>query len=715
MPVSDAPTTPLGTLGPGRTMYATWVEDALEQVPDLRYPESVHTYQRMRHDPTLTGIAAGYLHPIVKAPWHVDPAGASERATRAVADSLGLPVLGEVGTERPDRLGMRNRAVQWRDHLPLAGLSLLFGHACFEPFYRPDGDRALLAGLPERMPWTISRIHVDDATGEFLGITQGIDADQIQRYLDDVPEIPAGRLVWYVNAREGAAWQGRSVLRSSFGPWLLKQEALRVHATSLRRFGAGTPVMEAIPGFTPTPAQVTEAARAAQNVRVGDSGGVATPGFSLHIKGVEGTLPDALPFLRYLDEQMRVSALQSVLDLASTAHGSRALGDTFMDILGMALQSVAENLATTATLQIAGPITTFTDGENAPVPRIAVGSVTDDARHMVAIVEPLIKAGAIQPDEELEGYIREAYNLPQRTSPRSAVPAPSSQGVAPADPEPSPAPDVTAARGGAPRVGGRAVQADGLPWPYARPLTTVEAAAGLDPEALDAANARITAVVLAAWPAISTAQRAELVNQVEAAITAGTLAALADLTLDTTAAADALAAAVADAAAAGVASAIAEAATAGVTLTPGVMDTAGLEEWARTVAAGMGDALAASAGREAVRLAGPAADAATVAEGVGAFLEGLSDAAVRDAVNGVVEAGMGSGRMAAALTGPGPRWIHSSVRDTGTCSICAAMDGHEYADQADAEAAFPTGGYSGCLGRFRCRCILAVDYSGGAA
>jgi hypothetical protein len=46
---------------------------------------------------------------------------------------------------------------------------------------------------------------------------------------------------YYVNEREGSNYFGQSLLRPSFAPWLIKDQVLRVHATSIRRFGMGIP------------------------------------------------------------------------------------------------------------------------------------------------------------------------------------------------------------------------------------------------------------------------------------------------------------------------------------------------------------------------------------------------------------------------------------------------------------------------------------------
>lgn len=686
MVVGSPPSRPSGTLGSGSTsgMWGSVYEDLVEHVPDLLYPTSVATYARMRTDASLKSIVAAYVNPIRSAPAWVDPDGSDDLAVRAVADSLGLPILGEDRT--PGR--QRNRAVRWAEHLRLAALSIVFGHYGFAPAYAIDGTRVVLAELPERKPETIDRIHIDDTTGALLGVTQrsaGTPRDP------DRPQIKARDLVWYAHEREGSAWWGQSILRAAFGPWLLKQEALRVQATSLRRFGAGTPVMEPLPGTNPTQGEVQQAMRAAQAVRVGDSGGVATPGFTLRIKGVEGTIPDSIPFLRYLDEQMARQALFSLLDLSGSPNGSRALGDTFLDVLAMALQSVADELAGTATEQIAARVTDWTIGEGANVPKVVIGTVISKEEVVAASISDLIQSGALTHDPDLEAWLRKALSLP-------AMPA--------TNPTTPPPPAPVAARRQA-RAAVAVAQAER--W---RALTDVEAAAGLDPDAIAMEQDTLEAATLAAWATIAAGWHDQLVADIEAALTAGDVAALAALTVDTAAAEAALVRAVADAVEAGVRLAVDEAAAAGVTIDPASVVVPDMAGWARGVAAVLAAGLAASAGKEALRLADGAVTPADVAAGVAAFLAGLTGAAVQEAVGGVIAGGIGSGRLAAVAAAPAATYTHSAIMDRATCGPCAAADGTVYPSLAAAEQAFTGGRFSACEGRWRCRCVIATTWGG---
>jgi hypothetical protein len=83
----------------------------------------------------------------------------------------------------------------------------------------------------------------------------------------------------------------------------------------------------------------------------------------------------------------------------------------------------------------------------------------------------------------------------------------------------------------------------------------------------------------------------------------------------------------------------------------------------------------------------------------------------RDVATGLVGDGINSGRAAVMATADAPaRYYASEVRDQNTCAPCLDLDGHEFASLEEAEAAYPTGGYTGCLGGLRCRGIIFARY-----
>ena len=237
-----APSPPTRDIGISDLWYGIGAQgiigDAWENTPDLLWPQSLTTFGRIRHDPQIRGVLQAYLLPIVRATWVVDPAGCRDEVVQHVADDLGLPIL---GNDKPGPA--RRRGVIWRRHLTSAAYNhLVYGHMPFEIRYRIDGIQkggCHLDHLGERMPWTISEIDLNSD-----GTVQQVWQQTVKQ------PMPANRLLWYVTGQSGTNWTGVSMLRPVFGAWLLKHETMRVHATSINRWGMGVPHVEAPPGGT---------------------------------------------------------------------------------------------------------------------------------------------------------------------------------------------------------------------------------------------------------------------------------------------------------------------------------------------------------------------------------------------------------------------------------------------------------------------------------
>jgi hypothetical protein len=666
-------------------MWAYSLGDVLELVPDLLWPTSIQTYAQMRRDPRLTGILAAYKLPIERAGWSVNPAGCRPEVAALVADDLGLPVA---GVDRPG--AARVRGVSWDDHLRLALTHLDFGHAGFELWADTSSGQARLVGLLERPQTTITTIHID-RQGALTGVSQDSRGDT------KPPEISADRMVWHCRDREGTNWPGISLLRPAFAPWLLKREMQRVHASSNRRFGMGVPTVEWVTGSTPTGAQQTAALQVAQQARVGDQAGAALPpGASLVLRGLSGSTPDTLAFIHWLDSQMSQMALTGFMDLGDSANGSRALGESFVDLFMLALQSTANRVADTVTRQVAARIVAWNWGEDEPVPAVQVSDV--GSRHEVTAeaLNSLLGSGALSAEPGLEAWVRRTYRLPDREQ------APVS-------------PPVVAARR---RPRRKAPAQMSLPIAAAAPsreLTPDELASGVDFAAIADEHGQVAADLTGQWPAVGGVLVAGIVAAVLAALAAEGVAGLASLALPVDAV-DALAEmiGVAMSTAAEQVTARVEVELDGLGLPTDVpaLDPDLIDGRARVTAQLIASGMANTATRVAL-LNG--ADPDVVAAAVQVELDKLladESTWVVTSMSSALAAIEGTARMAAyaatiAASGEtGVVFIASEVNDPGRCDPCRKIDGTRFTDYAEAKAAYPAGQYTLCLGRDRCRGIL---------
>lgn len=704
--------------------YAELVDALLEYVPDLLWPYSVKTFAKMRVDPQIGSSLKAYTLPIRRAQWAIDGAGCNPKNTQECADQLGLPILGKP----PSKSSARRSKIVWGQHLRLALLSLPFGHMAFERTYDiGPGGRARIATLEERMPQSISQIKLT-ARGDLDAIIQK-SPNTLQA---ETPPIGRDALVWYAHEKEGSAWTGRSLIRAAYAPWLIKHELWRVHATSARRFGMGVPSVEAPQGATPQ--QVLEAQRLASSVRVGDQSGAGLPpGFKLLLTGVTGSLPDTLAFIRYLDEQIVKNTLTGLLDLGTTATGSRALGDTFLDLFMLALQAIADDIAEQATEQLIVPLINLNWGEDEPAPRIVCADVRSDQEVTADTLKLLLDSGALGTDPALEEYVRTRWKLPERSEPRQqppvmvptpglllpgadgsrvgttdsavGVPGPSSPGNDTSPISPTSSTSLTQPAAGAPAAAsaGHVHASGGL----RRNLTEVEAAAKTDFNAIDAAWQSALDMLEADFGPITADQKNQIVEQVRKLADAGDMTGLAAMQVDSSAAAETILAAMELAAEDALRGCLKEGIDQGVRATADPkIDSEKMLSVSETIAALAAGGLVAYAARVALQNWATGTD--SVVNAVRTGIDGLTGSSLRDNLGAALSAAQNTGREAAFVAMPQANYYASEVLDTNTCPACQTVDGQPYADWSAAQEAYATGGYVGCLGGLRCRGIVVA-------
>lgn len=374
-----------------------WSDLAGEQTPELRWPNSVGVYQRMSTtDTQVESALSAITSPILRTAWALDGLGCDPAVVAHIANDLGLPILPEKAQgdtviarfgRMDDVAANRTRGrFSWTKHLETAVVDhLIFGHAIFEQIYYPliprdqGGDGLFhLRKLGYRPARTIAAFNVA-ADGGLISIRQKAPKYAASAMIgfsgDDGPELKIDRLVAYVHKERGGNWQGQSALRSAYKNWLLKDRELRVQDQVIDRNGLGIAVYTAPDGSA---AQIAAGLQITSALRAGDDSGVSVPqGASLDIKGVDGTLPQILPVIRYHDESILKSVLANVLNLGQTAGtGSWALGTTLEQVKNLAVEVVAENIRDTATKHIIEDLVDINYGPTEPAPRLVFAPIT---------------------------------------------------------------------------------------------------------------------------------------------------------------------------------------------------------------------------------------------------------------------------------------------------------------------------------------------------
>ncbi|HLJ98382.1 MAG TPA: hypothetical protein VKU39_00590, partial [Streptosporangiaceae bacterium] len=451
----------------------------------------------------------------------------------------------------------------------------------------------------------------------------------------------------------------------------------------------------------------------------------------------------------YLDGQMAKQALAGLMELGDTKHGSRALGETFLDLFLLSLQAVADEIAEIATVGWDGMPGILKDlvgwnwGPDEPCPKIvctdlgASYDITEDA------INRLVQYGAIDPDPNLESWLRKRWGLPQRAKDAaSEIPPPSPEPVGPkpipvdrnGDNEPPGPAELTGTTGSdepgppAPKasVGVRAA----APTVLRRALTPVEAAAGFDPltvrqEWLDARTELVTAYKTQALGPL----RDLLVDQIADDVKAGRLDRLAGLTADMSDTVELVQAAMLKMAQTAANRMRAEAAHQGVKIPQaGVMyDSKKLGQIAAARCQLVGAYLAQQASQRALQVSaaapnpGPAKVTVPpmsdrIRDLMQQFLDSLSDSSIEDQLGAALTAAQNAGRIAVLEAAPESAgtasYVASEIEDGNTCQPCKDIDGTVFGSLSDAETAYPWGGYLDCKSTLRCRGTVIAQWGG---
>lgn len=256
-------------------------------------------------------------------------------------------------------------------------------------------------------------------------------------------------------------------------------------------------------------------------------------------------------------------------------------------------------------------------------------------------------------------------------------------------------------------------EGEGMPSAHVRRGIRAQDSPGgaVDLSQLDAHWQRVLDDVVSSWGSVTADQYDALVGQVRAAIDDGDISALAALEAPDAGATTLLTDAMVIMAQAGAAAVAAEAGEQGVTqaVSQVVPKRSTLKAYAEVVTQLMRASLAASAGREALRVYGPDTTPDAVAAAVRTALEQLTDAQPRMYLGGALTSAANQGRADTLAEAPPARYFASEQLDANTCVNCRQIDGAEFDTLAEAVEQYPMGAYRKCLGREKCRgAIVAI-------
>ena len=378
---------------PGTGIFSGFISSSTtgEFNPDMFGWSGMRIYEQMRR--TDADVAAALF--AMKLPMYSvtpeiikgdSPNGNDGNLADEIAAFVRENIMGGLERENPNIPG--TWATQSFDEVKEnAFLMLDFGCAAHENLWRVDGGKLRLRYLAPRMPHTFYRWWTCEDGETLTGLEQL--GYRRERYVSTT--IPANDLCVFTNRKEGANFFGISVLRSAYIHFYIKQNLYRIDSMALEKNGMGVPFIKFPPGSKKE--DIAAAQQWVEQMAVSERTGLTLPdGYEFEIAGLKGRLRDPGNSIKHHSEMICRSVMAMFISLGTTATGSRALGNTLLDMFRQSLQHYASVFCSQFTNSTIKPLVDMNfpmqKGKRPPYPQLAFPSIV--------VIDPVETANVLQ-------------------------------------------------------------------------------------------------------------------------------------------------------------------------------------------------------------------------------------------------------------------------------------------------------------------------------
>jgi SPP1 gp7 family putative phage head morphogenesis protein len=292
-----------------------------------------------------------------------------------------------------------------------------FGYSLFEKVHGVGHDSELglyntIKRLAYRSQKTIERWHVD-RNGKLIKVYQEADGDT-QRNVD----LDAKFLVHFAPEMEGDNYEGVSILRPCYGPWLRKNEFLKLLAAGMSKYAIPTPLLE-VPKDMTDSEEFDKAIEALECYTSNESGYLTFPeGWKLTVNNVTFDATTIRDIIDKENLEMTNSVLASFLLLGQGGGGSYSLSNDLSDFFAQTLQAAADHISEVFSKKIMQDVLDLNRPGQKVLCSLRCDSLRDKAdTEFATTLKTFLDAKLINPDETLEDFIREKYKYPKKVEP----------------------------------------------------------------------------------------------------------------------------------------------------------------------------------------------------------------------------------------------------------------------------------------------------------
>jgi phage gp29-like protein len=330
--------------------------------------------------------------PIRSTSWYIKPADNSRKAKK-IADFVEDSLFNKINFD---------------DFVKESTTMFTYGHSVFEKVYAKDKSNLIWSKFATRPQSTLYDF-VYDACGNLTEIEQLLITNAWQKI-----KIPTDKLIVFSHDMKQGDYRGRSALRAAYKHWSIKDFLYKITNIGIERNLVGTPKVTLPENYSDDDYEVAK--RIVTSLRSNEYGGVTMPpGFLLELFEGKRTLMDVLPYIEYQDLLISRSILAQFMNLGGgKSGGSYSLSQDQSGLFLMMLGAIAKSLANTINESAIKQLVKYNFNSDL-YPKLCFRPL--GSYKILETLKLLTDGKLIIPDKNLEEYIRDMLELPEKSEP----------------------------------------------------------------------------------------------------------------------------------------------------------------------------------------------------------------------------------------------------------------------------------------------------------
>ena len=393
-----------------------------EFLPELRGAKGAEVYTEMADNDSTVGAILFAIENLMRhCEFTIEPAGNKAEDKKAAEFVQGC---------------LDDMCNTWTDTLSEMLSFITYGWSYHEIVYKrrmgrkPGADSSKyddgLIGwkkLPIRSQETLHEWKYKEHTDDLVGMEQWTvtDCDMVNVV------IPIDKALHFVTRSRKQNPEGRSILRTAYRDWYFKKRIQEIEGVGIERDLAGFPTLTAPEGMDLWDTEDKEMQEALANaerivtgIRRDSREGLVMPfGWELNLLSTGSRRQfDTNQIIERYNKQIATSVLTDFVLLGHESVGSFALADNKTKMFALAVGTYLDIICEVFNNQ-AIPRLIDLNGDHfkgiTDYPYMKHGDIEDANLDKIgAFIQQMVGTGALTPDDELEDYIRQIANLPER-------------------------------------------------------------------------------------------------------------------------------------------------------------------------------------------------------------------------------------------------------------------------------------------------------------